>query len=283
MEITKYLHIKFCNAKLFPKNKFNKDYVNIFNVPIKRSTLTNNNFVEPITISQISNIIHVLWGKRPVPAFRYVPYDIVPELYNMARLSYLKISTPKQPIVRNGATVQEFIPELIQTNKSQWNSWKKVTNIQWFMVEGYFQDKNDFNMFISLLEKTIGFNPTVKPVAMLANLSIDYNIKEIIDWLIIKKRTPLIHFLDGNKDSTLLSGILTMRFPYTVIRGVEKIYNLSGDIFIPVNDELLSKIYKNSTTLLDGGFTYIVDVIDIDDMDSLYDYEKVGEISNEKY
>ena len=51
--MNKYLELSFQNAGLI---------------------LRGNRFVEPITIFQISNVIHVLFGERPVPTLNRVRY-----------------------------------------------------------------------------------------------------------------------------------------------------------------------------------------------------------------
>jgi len=106
--MSKYLILEFDNAKLFPKDETsnNKDKVIENNLIIKNGVIsvtkakrTNRNemlnFVEPITVNQISNALHVFFGERPVPSFRNVFYSKVDKIYEMAMNSYLNISSLK--------------------------------------------------------------------------------------------------------------------------------------------------------------------------------------------
>lgn len=74
--MNKYLELSFENAGLIVSD-------NGRNV--------SNRFVEPITIFQVSNVIHKLFGERPVPTFRQSNIPIIGYLYNKASESYLKI------------------------------------------------------------------------------------------------------------------------------------------------------------------------------------------------
>lgn len=50
----------------------------------------------------------------------------------------------------------------------------------------------------------------------------------------------------------------------TIVRGVDKIAKLEGQILVPVSDEDLEKLRNNkgTATILDGGLVYIKDVVD---------------------
>ena len=74
--VHKYLELSFQNAGLIISD-------NGRNV--------SNRFVEPITIFQVSNVIHRLFGERPVPTFRQSNIPIIGYLFHKAAESYLKI------------------------------------------------------------------------------------------------------------------------------------------------------------------------------------------------
>ena len=80
----KYIKLSFRDAKLFPKNIKTKDFTSDLSVASKNRLVlsrskrcegVNNNFKEPITVHQISNMLHTLIGERPVPSFRKVFYN----------------------------------------------------------------------------------------------------------------------------------------------------------------------------------------------------------------
>jgi hypothetical protein len=73
----KFIKFSIKNAKLFPKNEKTKDFVRVGVNKDKliftgesRTNIKNSSFKETITVHQISNVLHVLIGEKPVPSFR---------------------------------------------------------------------------------------------------------------------------------------------------------------------------------------------------------------------
>lgn len=200
----KYIKLSFTDAKLFPKNPKTKDIVT--NVAVsssgklivehsKRSKQKITSFKEPITVHQLSNMLHTLVGERPVPSFRKVFYKADKSIFNIANQSLLKITTPKQVKIVNGEEVETFISEMIRLDKSSWNSWSKPKTIQWFKVKKYLGE--DFDKFIETINNDIGYDVLNEPFENLFNRFPKYDLQldSTIKFLEEKKRTPIINIL----------------------------------------------------------------------------------------
>ena len=129
--MSKYLVLRFENAGMFTTNRNTKDYVfkSRKNGIHKRVDVQNFNFQEPITIYQISNLIHVLFGERPVPTFRDVFYKPVDYYFNKAGESFIKIDNYKK--YNKNKDIHEYTNEIVQTKKALWNSYSKIVDINW--------------------------------------------------------------------------------------------------------------------------------------------------------
>ena len=319
--MSKYLVLEYNNAKLFPKDKSfrNKDKIvtNEFNklklknniLKVSKSIRTarrdSSNFVEPITVNQISNALHKLFGERPVPSFREVFYLRIEHIYDMAMNSYLNISSPK--IHNKFNNKDEFISEMFHTNKALHNSYSTIKEVSWdtvrryllrsIVVDGKPTLSNDFyDEFINIVKKILGdeivherfmdvrekilasyndelddFNNKMKSSS---NSAFYYNMKPVElfseEELKTQKNSSLGEFY--KKETSLL----------TISRGVYLFKNLSGKIYVPVSDEDIQKIRRNTVKILDGGLLRITGIQDGNYL--LTDgFIKVSEISTEKY
>ena len=283
----KILHINFRNAKLFLKDKRTKDFV--FNVGGygKRKDRENGNFVEPITVHQVSNLLHVLMGERPVPSFRKSFYPRVENIFNIASNGYLMITTPTEVIKRKDVEITQFVGEITTLNKSAWNSWAKPNTIQWFKIKKYFGVEL-FEEFITKMNKAVGYNVTHKPFMELLNITNKFEgnlFDDVLEFLLENKKTPIINFI--TKDVCNISEVTVNRTTLgeTVVKGVDNARFLSGDIILFMTDDEITKLKVNSATILDGGFATIVDVIDVDDFynSDLIGFTKISEISDIKH
>ena len=108
-----YLKLKFKNSKLFISRNA-KDYTfDIYGVYNKRE----NNLVlgDSIHTNHVSNLIHVLFGQRPVPSLRPSIYSKSAKLYDLALNIYLKIDN--YMIINKKNNTIEYIKETTQTKK----------------------------------------------------------------------------------------------------------------------------------------------------------------------
>jgi len=283
----KILHIRFSNAKLFVKDPRTKDFVATIGGYKKRVDRVNGNFIEPITTHQISNMLHVLMGERPVPSFRKVLYPRVENIFNIASNGYLKIDTPTEIVKRKDNEVTQFLKEVTILNKSAWNSWAKPNTIQWFKIEKYF-GKELFDIFVFKMSRAIGYKVNSKSFMNLLNIVNRFEnglFDDELKFLGENKKTPIINFLTKNiaDISEITKNYKTLG--ETIVKGIDNVNFLSGDIYLPIKNEDILKLKTNSATILDGGLASIVEIIDIDNfyLSDLVGCSKIGDISGEKY
>src|SRR5574343_28066 len=131
--MNKYFELSFKNAGLIiTVNKTNGGKQTKDKLPYSLNYNNSRNvcdrFVEPITIFQVSNVIHKLFGQIPVPTFRRSAIPINEYLFNKASESYLKIDNV---LDNNG----NFIKETFMTNKGVYNAYSPTFTIDWFKVK----------------------------------------------------------------------------------------------------------------------------------------------------
>jgi hypothetical protein len=286
----KYIKLEFCNAKLFTKDIKTKDFVanldlnskgKIIFTHSRRADEKISSFREPVTVHQISNALHTLIGERPIPSFRKTFYKRNEDVFNLALSSFINIDSPTIKVKRKGEDFVEFIPELIKLDKSVWNSWAKPKNIHWFKIKKYMNEH--FDEFVELMNQALGYNVLSKPFESIAGLSkTNENLSAVIDFLLEKKKTPIINFL--NKDDADRSEITKNSIlGETISSGIDNANFLSGEIIVPYNEAFVNKIIKNATNILDGGYVEIVGVFYADELGNIDDFKPVRDISTEKY
>ena len=272
----KYLILEFRNAGLFRKNRKTKDISFNDGERIKRTDIPE--FVEPITAQQISNMLHVLFGERPVPMNRAVFYEQNKYLVEKAKESYLNITSLKD---KNG----KLISEKIQLKKAVHNGWNPVAYVNWERVSRLLEI-DLFNEFIANMNEifnidclSISFN-TFKKMVLNSN---DERIKNIFIELNKKAKKPLYDSIYGT-DSELTNINKNGRTVLTVFKGLDNIHRLNGEIFVPVSEDDIEKIRKNKgfAKLLDGGLVFITKVLIANQIEINDNHVLVGEISLEK-
>jgi len=289
--MNKYLVLRFENAGLFTTNRNTKDYVfkSRKNGVHKRVDDQNFNFQEPITIYQISNLIHVLFGERPVPTFRDVFYKPLDYYYNKAGESFIKIDNYKK--YNKNKNIHEYTNEIVQTKKALWNSYSKIVDINWFIIKKYLKKNNSDDIleyFIS--ESNRIFNIDVRKIS-----SEDLRKLYLLDDS--KDKDNLIEYLNNNSKTAVSNYISKSKFDKSEItrnylnntirtnnNGIDNVSYLNGSIYIPINDEDIQKLSKSSSgvcTLLDGGLVYIDSIKEEYEINNI-DLIKVNNISTNK-
>jgi len=287
-----YLILNFQNAKLFRKFDKNKKNRRTNDFVFSRTSEYVSrdfypSFVEPITVHQISNMLHVLFNERPVPSFRDVVYDRVESLFEKAQNSYLKIDTPKH-------NNNDFYYETMHVRKAVTNAWNPSPPINWETIKRYIDDEDKFITIVSFLNKTLNQDVTI--------ISAD-NLKDLVQNLDTKTRlelyelitnlmniSGLIYFFgrfNNGKFDKPDNSKLTCKLNKTakmVNRGLEHVAVLSGQIIVPVTDDDINVIKNNSkgfAKILDGGLVFIDSVKNENNID-INGFVKVSEISDEK-
>jgi|TARA_R110000782_G_scaffold270273_2_gene370189 hypothetical protein len=287
----RYIKLSFENAKLFPKNVKTKDFVARIDVNAKdklyfkrcsRALIEKGSFKEPITVHQISNVLHAFVGERPVPSFRKTFYKPDEFLFNLANKSFLKIDSPKITKIIKGDVFESYIPEFTKVNKSASDSWTKAPTIQWFKVKKFMGEYYD--EFIILINTSLGYDVTKEPFETLKNLYIKEGVKldEVIKFLLEKQKTPIVNFLQ--KESPDRSEITKNKLlGETITSGIDTCFFLNGEILVPYEQSFVDKLTKNSTNILDGGMVKIVGIFYEDEITDTENFTLVSEISDEKY
>lgn len=287
----KFIKLSFKNAKLFPKNEKTKDFVNLINLNsknkliLKREKRTNlkfSSFKEPITVHQISNILHVLVGERPKSSFRESFYSRNDSIFQLANNSYLRINSPKTTIVKKDETIETYISEFTKLGKSASDSWKKDQTIQWFKIKKYMGPY--FDEFITLINKSLGYDVLSQPFENLLNSKSKFGTKldDVISYLFSKEKTPIVNFLtkEAPDRSEITKNILLGE---TIVSGIDKVFVINGEILVPYEQSFVDKLMKNTANLLDGGFVRIEGVFYDDELTDIDGFIKMSDISDEKH
>lgn len=284
----KYLILNFKDAGLFRKidkngvNIKSKDTIFTNNVNIDRHQVPY--FVEPITVHQISNMIHVLFNERPVPSLRTSMYEKNDYYFQKAKSSFLVINNPK-------VNFDNFYYETMQTTKAKWNSWA-IVGSNWELVEKYIGNKENYAILKNKLSELL---PTIDvPFASVINsirsLPIEKRI-EIYNTIESLNGCGGLYYCIGiNKNGELTkpdtSKITSApkRCARTINRGIGSVAKLSGQVLVPVTDDdinFLKTKSKGCATLLDGGLVWIDSIVDGNALSS-EGFTRVSDISDAK-
>lgn len=315
-----YLKLKFENAKLFrpmSKGGFKANPPKTHHLSGPLLDRESYGFVEPITVNQISNIIHVLMGERPVPSFKWSVAKHNDYYYEKAKNSFIKFDNLLTVIDKKNEV--KVIKSFISTAKAMGNSNVKQTYYTWTDIEyflstqlnnpenlknfdemlsqykldrreltfietlNYIFDSGDISHLFECLSNITNHNGVVRKG--LYNDVLGYYQKNDL----IPKTSGRVTINNYTFESIRLCGGTELRASedyYIGARysnGVASYENLCGEIMIPVTNEDLEKINQNIgyATLLDGGFVYILGVGYMSPM-SVESWSKVGEISLEE-
>ena len=267
--------LDFKNASLIRCHKGTKDkIIDPVGDQYKTDRSVDMEFVEPITVQQISNMLHVLFGERPKPMNRRTVYNRMDYLFEKAKESYLKINNYKD-------SDGNFQSEAFQTNKSSWNAWQTTSFMNWNRVHKLLEDY--YELFLNTVKDVFNDTPetiTFVNVAKKIKESDDQRLVDMFSILNSKGKTPLHGWIygEGTQKSEINKNIRTQ---ITVIKGVDRKINLNGSIIVPVTDEDIQKIKssKGCATLLDGGAVFIKG---LKNNVSVEGYTRVSDISMEK-
>lgn len=266
--MNKYLELSFENAGLIiTVNKTNGGKQTKDKLPYSlnhdNSRNVGDRFVEPITIFQVSNVIHTLFGERPVPTFRCSKIPIIEYLYNKALESYLKIDNV---LDQNG----NFIKETFMTNKSVHNAYSPTFTIDWFKIKKMLfninYNNNAYVDFLSLIKdlynetpQTISFNDLVD---MIKNDVNNYN--KVIKFFSDRKLKTFKYIFENQGNS--INKIPSIQ--RTINYGIDYKSIFEGKIYVPINEDDIEKI-KNGpgiSTILDGGIVQIEGILNEEDL-----------------
>ncbi len=270
-----FLILEFRNAGLFRKHRNTKD--KMFDIYGRKERKDETEFIEPITVHQISNMLHVLFGERPKPINRDTVYNNITYLYNKALESYLRIDTYKD-------SKGKFQSETIQTKKSIGNAWSTQSFVYWKRVNNLLGD-DLYKIFIDTISDTYKIDVTKTSFNKVKSLILthpDKRIDDLFDLLKRNNKKPIFDSVygEGTEPTSINKNNKTQ---LTVLTGLDKIIRLSGQIIVPVSSEDIEKIKNNKgcATILDNGLVYIK-AIKSGNVITIDGFTPVKEISLEK-
>lgn len=273
--MSKFLILEFRDAGLFRKHRNTKDKMFDLGERMERNEALE--FIEPITSQHITNLLHILFGKRPKPMNRYSIQELDEYLVNKAKQSFLQITTYKND-------KDKFFTESTKLNKAVYNAWNPVSYMNWNRVEKLLGE-DLYKEFIwvlyecyKMMPNDISFN---KMKDMIKNTK-DERLDAIFAKLNSNGKKPLWDsiFIVGTSNTSIN---MNARTKLTVTSGVDKVIKLDGKILVPINDDDIEIIRKNKgcATILDGGVVTIKSVKSANVVNT-EGFTLVGDISLEK-
>lgn len=292
--------LEFNSAKIHVVGETKKkiiDKINEFGVQKDRVNVVRDNDPIHITYKQISNVLHVLCGYRPVPTYRKTLMKRVSVLDDIAKNSYICIdNSVKYSITNNetGVTTVKYYSEITQGKKSPYNSHVQTktfssdfTNctsgyLTWsYLYKRYgIYRKNEYNELINLFEKTYG--DTFKNIKkkyrfydFLLELRDDkYDKTELFDFLKKLPCVPLIDVLKGKDGNTSALNVNKGNNLAALCINTNPVYEVTifGKIIVMIDDkyeEVLDHIINGTgcATFLDDGVVMIKSIDYIEDSD----------------
>jgi hypothetical protein len=230
---------------------------------------------EPITINQISNVLHVLFGERPVPINRHTFYDKSEYLVDKARDSFIRIDN----FVNEKGFYQR---EMIHLKKADWNTTKKELFLNWKVINNYLEDEL-FNQFKDFIEDVFSIKTnesTFNEVGAMLKSSDDERISDFFSMLREKKKAGLYEAIFNGQTKGFNSNFRTLQ---TNLNGIDFVVKLNGQILVPVSAEDIECIKSNKgcATILDGGLVTIDNIVSSMFLNT-NGFKKVSEISTKR-
>ncbi len=206
----KFIILEFTNAGFFKKNKGTKDFVfdRKGKVNRKRKRIDLQCYKEPITVYQISNVIHVLFGERPTPSLKEVAFGKIDYYFDKAMQSYLRINSYTR--FNKNLNSDEYISEFMQTKKVVNDAWSTVDFVYWERIRKTLGEElyDEFKSLLSDLfevsdiTKTYTFMELREKILSGNMMSKAIKLELFFEKLILNKKTPLsVYFKFMNWDS----------------------------------------------------------------------------------
>jgi hypothetical protein len=272
----KALLIKFTNAGIFPGTRRSSDKMYDLDGKTKRKDAPVMQ-IPPGKFDwrHVSNVLHVLMGERPVPTIRKTLLKPDVSIQEASKKARVVIDTPSNERGYEGG-------EMMTARKTVKDAWQ-TARISYFFGGAPVQIKGGL-LYWARLERLLGeallndFINTVKSITGESNVTRNISAHRAIEILhdnydlsqtqafcqtcIKAMRTALVNIIDpkANKESiTFHTGVGSKLNIHMVNSGPENITKISGTIFVPVNEELLSRLSKGcgTATILEGGLAYI--------------------------
>lgn len=276
--MNQFLILDFQNAKWFQakikadgtsyQDTTDKSFDYGKNIEIKRANLSC--YKEPITVHQISNMLHVLFNERPVPKNRTISYGRIEYLFDKALQSYLRINELGKNEEKKGDTViVKYDTEVSHIKKSLHDSFGKY-QLTWVFIKRYLRkyvdgvaDDSIYDEFRRILKSmNIDESLSVEEVSAITHKSYAPELTAFLVDLSEKGKTPMRNAFIGDKKHNKISFTgfgQSKTTPIMVNTGVDEIVRLSGRIAVPVNNDDIEKLRgtKGCARILEDGLVTI--------------------------
>lgn len=250
--MNKFLILGFKNATLFRKHKQTSDKI-FDGLHNTRDRKNEPEYIEPITYHQVSNVLHVLFGKRPVSNVRHSNYLKDSYIEQKAKDSFIRIDSYKND-------KNEYQTEIKHLNKACYNSTNPQSFMNWERSRKLLGDVL-FNQFSAVINQVFGVDVTdvsfndIREKILVTN---DIRLYVIFNTLKLKKKKSFYDSFYGNRSKANEN----VETKITIINGIDSVSKLEGVIVVPISEQDLNIIRNNSgiATILDGGMVYIKDI-----------------------
>ena len=265
----KYLRLKFKDAKIFPTRSGTGKNGKVYELgksPVNRKGLIWEEYITPY---QISNVLHVMFGERPVSSVKKSFYPRIDKYVEMANNSYLKMEYPKR--YNKTKKMNTPITEILRTEKPDWNSWAKGTKISWEIIR-VFMNEEELNFFLTETKKLVNKDPKSMSFKDLIEALREVNTDELCKALKSMKLSPIANYIGDDVFADQITRKMTHGKHTAImnINGIAEIININGEILVPVNDDDLKLLetLPGSANILDGGMVWISEVVDANKISS---------------
>ena len=258
----KALLIKFENAGIFPETRRSSDKMyDLRSMKIKRKDAPVID-IPPGKFDwrHVSNVLHVLMGERPVPTIRETLLKPDSDIQEAAKQARVHIETPVNDRgyeTREMMTARKTVKDAWQTSRIAYFLDGKPVQIKggllyWARLERLLGTAL-LDDFIKIVQEITGQSNVTKHfsahcvIEMLHDNFEEPRVQDFCQKCIKASRSSLVNVIDpkGNKESiTFHTGVGSKLNIQMVNSGPETIVKLSGTIFVPVNEELISRLSR---------------------------------------
>lgn len=213
----------------------------------------------------INNVLHVLFGKRPVARYRTTCARSDDKVMSIAKRSFVKINSL---IYKNKKGDELFVSEKMITRKALHNSWNHCSP-SWNQME-HLLSKELYNELVDVARDICKCDPLRERLINVCDKlknSNDSRVNNIVEKAKKQEAMSLAKLIEGGAHSLQQAGFQGLG-PYLktlVTKGVCNISRIDGLIAIPLFNSELSLFMDGDgmATIFEGGFVTINEVIDL--------------------
>lgn len=255
-----------------------------------------------IHVNHVSNLLHVMTNRRPVPSFRKVKWGINEELMECAKNSFVSLDGLKENSFNDPNIMLKG--EAIQRTYASWDSWRGYGDNNWFKIRNWML-KEQYDKFITFLGEKFSISPETHSFeetrTALNNVygstysdAIHNKFNKDVGYKFESKGmfryiTLCVNNADGKYEKSVKEtincykqsnasrvntrGISTVKFMKIGEKKYVKnsnYFKISGNLCIPVSENVLNEINNGIPicTFLDNGIAYIDSVVEASDFNT---------------